>query len=257
MRTLAYILAGGFATRLYPLTLNYPKPLINICDRPIIDYILDKVIEITNNVVILINRRFENMFKRWSEKWKDINLNFIVEASMRNEEKLGAIKAVAEALKIYKAENYIIIASDNFFTDSLKGMYKLYLNVKKPVVAIYEVDSPEKVRETSCVEINDEGRIVYFEEKPKRPKSKLIATCIYMMPHKTLVKIYEYLRNNVNPDNPGYFLRWLIINGEEVYSYKLKGYWIDIGTLETLNEALIKCREVLKPRPGFEPGTCR
>ncbi|MFQ5941175.1 MAG: nucleotidyltransferase family protein [Nitrososphaerales archaeon] len=230
---LAVILAGGYATRLYPLTKNTPKPLLLVHGRPIIDHIIDKLYEMDsiNKILISINRKFEKHFQRWLESNKRSKLIMNIEETTYDKKKLGAIRALAEIQKRFPREDFLIIAGDNMFTSSLGNVLQLYKLKKAPIIVLYELKEEHIARNYSSVELNSDGRIITFVEKSPIVTTNLVGTCIYAIPQTSMQSIHDYLEEGHNHDSPGHFIEWLC-KKESVYGYVLEGGWWDIGTEE-------------------------
>jgi glucose-1-phosphate thymidylyltransferase len=230
------ILAGGYAKRLQPLTKNKPKPLLPVAGKPILKYILEKVEELpVNHIILSTNMRFKSEFEEWLAVNGYGDVDVVADDSRCEEEKPGAVKALAE-LTANLHDDRLIVAGDNLFTDGLKGMVEMFNRLRAPVIALYDVKSLEAAKNYSTVTVNQDGRIVGFTEKPSNPKTTLIGTCIYIFPSRILPKIKEYVDKGLGADEPGRFIEWLH-KQEPVYGYRLKGEWWDIGTPETYTQA--------------------
>jgi len=241
------VLAGGYATRLWPLTLSKPKPLLPLAGRPIIDYIMNELSELScKEIIISTNRAFAPHFRRWlSEDMKKTSIKerirLFIEDTTSEEEKLGTIAALERVMEYFGKDHYLIIAGDNVFSYRLLDFYKAY-DMKNPLIAVYDIVDKSLVPMYSQVVTDESGRIIEFEEKPKTPKTTLIATACYAFPPDTLDLIKEYLSLGLKRDSPGFFIQWLY-RRRPVYTYMFKGYWFDIGAPRTYleaNEALLK-----------------
>ncbi len=239
----AIILAGGYAKRLGSLAENLAKPLLPLGGRRIIDYIIDKVEELPNidETIIFTNEKFRQQFEEWLRKRKSPKkIRVVAEPSSHEEEKLGAIKALAWLFSTYESirDDCLILAGDNLFTSSLKPFIDYYYEKKSsPIVAVYSLDKPELVKYFSAVRLDSNGLIVDFREKPKEALSTLVGTGIYLLPKETLNLLEDYLAEDSNYDSPGHFISWLC-KRMKVYGYRLEGYWIDVGTPEAYQEAM-------------------
>jgi len=243
---IAIILAGGYAKRLWPLTKNRPKPLLPVAGKPILKYILEKVEKLpVNRIILLTNMRFRFEFEEWLAVNGYREVEVVADDSRCEEEKPGAVKALAE-LTARLSDDCLIVAGDNLFTDSLKGMVEMFNLLRAPVIALYDVGSLEVAKNYSTVVMDEDGRIVGFVEKPPNPETTLVGTCIYMFPGRILPKVKEYVDEGLGADEPGRFVEWLH-EREPVYGYVLEGLWFDIGTPETYAQAdrsfskLIEC----------------
>jgi len=236
-RMIAIILAGGYAKRLWPLTMDKPKPLLPIAGKPIIEYILDRLnlVGDVERIVISTNLRFEECFRRWLNTKNYQYVEIVVDKSRCEEEKPGAVKALAEITSNIHSD-CLIIAGDNLFTTSLKGIIDFYREKSSSIVALYDVKNRDLAKHYATVLLDEEGRIIDFEEKPQQPRTTLIGTCIYIFPKRILSRIKEYVEEGLEKDQPGRFIEWLH-RRESVYGYVLDGYWWDIGTKESYIEA--------------------
>jgi len=243
------ILAGGYGKRLWPLTREIAKPLLPVDDRVVLDYIIDRVLELDeiDRIIISTNLRFENDFRRWMKKYPDAPIELSVEPTRREEEKLGAVKAL-HILASKLSSDCLIIAGDNLFTFSLKPIVKRYRELKAPLIAIYDVGSPELAKNYGVIEVDSDMRITSFEEKPRDPKGSLVSTGIYAYPRETLLMISRYFEDGGGEDRLGDFIQWLY-KQVPVYGYIVDGEWWDIGTPETYYEVLRKIGKALsRPR---------
>jgi len=232
----AVVLAGGYAKRLWPLTRDKPKPLLPVAGKPILAYILEKVLRVgVNRIILSTNLRFRSDFEGWLNRSGFVRVEVVADRSRREEEKPGAVKALAEITKNIK-DDCLILAGDNIFTSGLEDMVKVFSRVYAPLIAVYDVGDFELAKRYSTVTLDSEGRIVEFVEKPEKPKTTLIGTCIYILPAKTLPRIGEYIDKGLGRDEPGRFIQWLC-KQETVYGYRLEGEWWDIGNIETYRDA--------------------
>ncbi|CAB50504.1 sugar phosphate nucleotidyltransferase [Pyrococcus abyssi] len=226
------IMAGGYATRLWPLTKDKPKPLLPVGIKTILDFIMEKVLELNvDEVYISTNKFFEHKFKPYAEKY---GVDLIIEDTYREEEKLGTIGAIKNALDSLGLDDYLIIAGDNIFSLSLRDFVSKFTG--KPLIAVYDVGDLELAKRYGVV-ILEGNRVVKFIEKPQEPPSTLISTGIYALPRDVMGMIDEYLKYG-NKDAPGYFIQWLIERGIEVYAYKFDDFWYDIGSADSYLESL-------------------
>jgi glucose-1-phosphate thymidylyltransferase len=232
----AVVLAGGYAKRMWPLTRNLPKSLLPLGDRPALDHIVDKLLETDlRSITILTNLRFKPHFEAWLKK-RPVNLvEIVAERSRREEEKLGAIGALAELITKLEADDYLIMAGDNIITASIRDLVDFYTQKRSPVLAIAEAKSREDVLRSSSVILGKDGEVVWFKEKPTEVKTMLIGACIYVLPYRVLLRTKEYLPESGNRDEPGGFMEWLYTK-ERVYGYVLPGGLWDIGTIESYEQ---------------------
>ena len=236
MRFDVVILAGGYGKRMWPITLNIPKPLLSVCGKPVIEYIMEKLdgLECVERIIILTNLKFEHDFKEWARAHMDTRIEVIVEESRSEEEKLGAVKALSR-LSQELENDVLVVAGDNLFTGSLRPMIKKYS--RKPIIALYDVRDAELAKLYGVVQIDDEARIVDFVEKPERPASTLVSTGIYIFPRQVFEMIEEYLGGGGGRDRLGDFIQWLY-KKTPMYGYILDGEWWDIGDIKSYERAV-------------------
>lgn len=236
----AIILAAGYAVRLYPLTENMPKPLLNVAGKPIVEHIIRKLEEISslNRIYIVTNGKFDQHFKKWLADFdagKPIEV--INDGTESNESRLGALGDVYYAISsknIYS--DVIIVAGDNLFELDLSEVANFFRKKKSNVIVLHDVREFELARHYGIVEVDSSNLVVNFEEKPISPKSTLASTGIYMFPKKTISLIKKYIAQGNNPDKTGSFIEWLH-KRDKVYSFITDKKWYDIGGIEQLEKA--------------------
>ena len=235
----ALILAAGYATRLYPLTKDRPKPLLDVKGKPIIEHIIDKIQEIDeiDEIFVITNNKFFKNFLAWERRFKSrVKITIVNDQTDSNEDRLGSlgdIKYVIENKNV--KEDLMIVAGDNLFEFALKPMVKIYKEKQKPVVALYNVKKIELARLYGIVSIDENSKIINFEEKPPEPKSTLSSTGIYIYPQAIIKKLLLFVKTH-DSDKIGSFLEWLY-KEEDIYCYVTEKRWYDIGSLESLEEA--------------------
>ncbi len=235
----ALILCGGFAKRLEPISLFIPKQLLPVKGRPLLDYIVDDAISLNcKRIVVTTNKRFEDQFEYWKANKNAAqikNLHLIVEPTLDNNSKLGAIRGIENAIgKAGLDDDLLIIAGDNFYDFELSELVEHFNKFRKPTICAYDTGSVENAKNFGVLRVNGHS-IREFAEKPEVPDSTLISTGIYLFPKELLGEFGEYIKRGNNPDAPGYFIQSLI-NRHEVHAIIPKGKWYDIGTLDAYNK---------------------
>ena len=235
----AIILAAGYATRLYPLTENTPKPLLNVAGKPIIEHIIKKLNQISqlNKIYIVTNDKFWQHFKKWLNNFNAENpIEVINDGTKSNEDRLGALGDIHHTITIKNLGNdIIVVAGDNLFEMPLEDAFNFFKKKKSNVIVLHDVKDIELAKHYGIVEVKD-GIIVNFEEKPSSPKSTLASTGIYIFPKKTIPLIKKYIEQGNNPDKTGSFIEWLH-KREQVHSFVTDRKWYDIGSIEQLEKA--------------------
>jgi glucose-1-phosphate thymidylyltransferase len=236
------ILAAGYATRLHPLTLTQPKPLLPVAGKPMIEYVMDNLAPIggIDRVYVVTNAKFAEHFRKWAGEYgarTNLLLSVIDDGSTDDSNKFGAIGDLHLVLKTEKVDDdLIVVAGDNLFSEKL-GDYGRYIREKNaPVLGVYDVGSLDQARKYGVVALDRDGKITRFEEKPVHPASTLIGIALYYYPRATLPLIHQYISEGNNPDQPGRLVQWLYPR-MPVYTWTVPGLWYDIGSKETLEEA--------------------
>ena len=236
----ALILAAGYGTRLYPLTINKPKPLLHIAGRPIIDYLLNKVEEINEieDLYVVTNDRYEACFKDWALTTKTrLQIHILNDGTQTNEDRLGAIKDIDFVIKKKNInDDLLIIGGDNLFEFNLKKFAIYFNQITQCLVGIYDLKDKSLAREFGVVCLDDQSRIAKFTEKSEQPQSTLAATCVYVFPKSQLKYLDQYLQQGENIDAPGHFIKWMS-EQHQVFGYIFEEKWYDIGSKESYEKA--------------------
>lgn len=237
------ILAAGYATRLYPLTLTQPKPLLPVAGQPMIEYVLDNLAPIggIDRIYVVTNNKFAGHFQKWSDDYRTrkqkLSFTIVNDGSTDDTNKLGAIGDIHFVLKTQGVDDdLIVVAGDNLFSQKLDGFGKICREKNAPVLAVYDVGNLEEIKKYNSITLDQDGRITFFEEKPKTPKSTLTGIALYYYPKSAISLIGQYVTEGNNPDQPGRLVQWLYPR-TPVYTWKVPGLWYDIGSKETLEAA--------------------
>lgn len=237
------ILAAGYATRLYPLTLTQPKPLLPVAGQPMVEYVLDNLAPIggIDRIYVVTNHKFAGHFQKWADHYSatkaKLNFTIVNDGSTDDTNKLGAIGDINFVLKTQNVDDdVIVVAGDNLFSKKLDGFGQFCCEKNAPVLATYDVGNLEEIKKYNSISLDGQGRITFFEEKPKNPTSTLTGIALYYYPKQTIPLIRQYIAEGNNPDQPGRLIQWLYPR-TPVYTWKVPGIWYDIGSKETLEEA--------------------
>jgi glucose-1-phosphate thymidylyltransferase len=237
------ILAAGYATRLYPLTENRPKPLLEVAGKPMLEWVIDHLAPIPDieKVFLVTNSKFAEIFQAWADNYqkKQPKLHFTIvnDGSTSDHDKLGAIGDMHYVLKKEHLfdQDLLVVAGDNLFSESVTDFAKA-AKAHPATLALYDVGDLEAIKKYNNVTTNERGIITHFEEKPSQPTSTLTGIALYYYRKDALPLIETYIAEGNNPDQPGRLIQWLYPR-LEVGTWTVPGTWFDIGSKETLLEA--------------------
>jgi glucose-1-phosphate thymidylyltransferase len=239
----ALILAAGYATRLYPLTLNRAKPLLVVGGKPIIEWVVDNLAGVPDleTIYIVTNDKFAADFEEWSSHYQaahpEFRFKIVNDGSTSDKDKLGAIGDINFVVtrESLSQSGLLVIAGDNLFTESLANFVERARETDA-TVAVYDVGDLEAIKKYGNITVDAEGIITRFEEKPKKPQGTLAAIALYYYSPAVLSLLTTYLAAGNNPDQPGRFVQWLYTH-KPIKTFEIKGNWLDIGSKETLENA--------------------
>jgi len=233
------LLCAGYATRLFPLTENFPKALLEIGGRPLLDYIVDEVntIEEVDEIFVITNARYYSHFELWADNKKNIKpIKVLNDGTSSNEDRLGAIGDIKYTIdKMNINEDLLIIAGDNLFTFKLKDMVEFQKRNGTPVVSVKEINDVNILRGLAVAEVDENNVFTACIEKPQDPKGNLGVYAEYIYPKEVISYIDKYIEEGNNKDAPGNLVVWLY-KQMPVKAYKFEGDIYDIGTHEVLKE---------------------
>lgn len=228
------ILCGGYATRLYPLTENFPKPLLPVKGKAILDYLVDDL-ESLNKIkeyTIVSNSKFFNYFKKWADN-RNEKIRVLEDGAFTNETRFGAVKDIQFAIDELKIDDDILVlAGDNLIDFSFCGFIDYFYLKKSTCVMRYLEEDSKKCSKSAVLDVDDTDRVRCFEEKPKKPLSKWCCPPFYIYAKEDIKKVKMAIDEGCNTDAPGSFISWLYLKSS-VYAYKMPGRRYDIGDLES------------------------
>ena len=232
----AVVLAGGYATRLYPLTRDRPKHLLEVGGRPILELLLERLpLDRLDAVYVVTNAKFAARFREWAESYP-ADVVVIDDGTSNEDDRLGAIGDLQLAIESEGLDDDLIVAAgDSLFTARLDDFVRFGQERDAAAIAVYDVGDLEAMKRLSSIVVDSDSRLVAFEEKPDEPESTLAGIALYFYPRGTLPLVGQYLAEGNNPDQPGRLIEWLY-ERTSVYAWLVPGQWFDIGTPETLAE---------------------
>jgi glucose-1-phosphate thymidylyltransferase len=234
------ILAAGYATRLYPLTKDKPKPLLEVDGKPMVDHIIRKIEEIgeVDEIFIVTNDKFYGHFEKWLNEFKsEKNIKIINDGTTSNDNRLGAMGDVNFVIEKENIKDGImVVAGDNLFEFSLKEFVDSHKKHNQSAVVLFDVQSRELARHYGVVGVGDENRMIDFEEKPNEPKSTLASTYVYVFPSLVIPMLQNFVKKYGNSEKDRNFIEFLY-KEEPVYCYVTEKKWFDIGNFDQLEKA--------------------
>jgi glucose-1-phosphate thymidylyltransferase len=228
------ILAAGYATRLYPLTENFPKPLLHVGGKPILDWLVDDIGKISgiDGFIVVTNHKFASHFEEWASKRSE-KIMVVDDGTSTNETRLGAVRDIEFAInKLQVAEDLLVIAGDNMVDFSFKEFIDYAKKMATSCVMCHEENDLEKQQKTAIITFDENGLIDSYEEKPKTPKGNHAVPPFYYYLKEDLDKIPQALSDGCSADAPGSFAAWLSKN-VPVHAWIMTGKRYDIGDLKS------------------------
>ena len=232
------ILAAGYATRLYPLTENFPKPLLKVGEKSILDWLVEDLVETTDidECVVISNHKFAQHFEDWKNNKKKVRsyeITVIDDGTSTNETRLGAVKdiqLVVEMLNI--SDDLLVMAGDNVLDFSLSTFVNFAKEKGTSCVMCHEENELKKQQKTAIITVDDKDLITSYEEKPREPKGNLAVPPFYCYRSVDVKRIQEALYNGCGYDAPGSFAAWLS-KQTPMHAYKMPGKRYDIGDINS------------------------
>ena len=237
------ILAAGYATRLYPITKNFPKPLLSVGEKTVLDWLVDDIKEcgLVDEFIIISNHRFFCHFDIWAKLKQqqcndEVQISVVDDGTMNNETRLGAVKDIIFAMESsHVDDDCLIIAGDNVIDFSF-GSFIDYAKKKKAscVMRYYEPDLA-KISKSGCLQITDDDRILLMQEKPAEPISHWCCPPFYYYIREDMKRMTEAIEEGCGTDAPGSYVAWLCKQAP-VYAFQMPGRRYDIGSVESYNQ---------------------
>jgi glucose-1-phosphate thymidylyltransferase len=235
----AIVLAGGYATRLWPITRHRPKMFLPVGEQTVIDTIFEdlEADDRISEVFVSTNERFAGEFETYLAERPYEKPVLSIEETTDEDEKFGVVGALAQLIEREGiTEDLVVVAGDNLISFDVAEFVDFFQAKSTPAIAAYDVGSKELAKSYGLVEL-DGTEVVNFQEKPDDPNSTLVSIACYAFPAGVLPKFEAYLADDNNPDEPGWFIQWLH-DRAEVNAFSFDGAWFDIGTPESYLDAV-------------------
>ncbi len=237
------LLGAGYATRLYPLTKDRPKPLLPVAGVPILQRICERVFKVKgiDRIYLVTNHRFVSHYYNWLRDYQEqrafpVPVEIFDDMTTTPDDRLGAIGDIQFAIKSARIrDDLLVIAGDNLIQFELQNFVG-FAQPKGTSLCLKDLQSRKQVSLYGAVEVDPHGKIVDFEEKPPKPRSTLVSIGVYYFRARHLSLFKQYLDEGLNKDAPGFYLQWLF-GKIDVHAYVIKGEWFDIGDIDSYNLA--------------------
>ena len=228
------ILAAGYATRLYPLTENFPKPLLKVGEKTILDWLIDDIdgAGLVDEYVVISNHKFAHHFEDWA-KSKAQKITVVDDGTSSNETRLGAVKDIQFAIDALSLDDdMLVIAGDNVLDFSLTKFVSYAKEKNTSCIMRYYEASEKKLQKCGVVSIDENDLITDMEEKPAEPKSNWCCPPFYYYTQKDAKLVKVGIESGCGVDAPGSYIAWLCAK-TPVHAMEMPGRRYDIGNLES------------------------
>ncbi len=235
------VLAAGYATRLYPLTKNFPKPLLKVGGNTILGRLLEDVdaIDCVKEHVIVTNHKFYNEFLSWAKLQNTLKpITILDDQTSTNSSRLGAIGDLLLALnKRNINDDALVMAADNILDFSLRGFVDFFFEKSASSIMYYNELEEDKLKRTGVINFDKDMRILQMQEKPSSPISSWAVPPFYIYKREDLPLIKDSYTHLQGEDSPGNLARYLL-GVTSLYAYKMPGLRYDVGSLDSYKKAI-------------------
>ncbi len=243
------VIAAGYATRLYPLTENFPKPLLKIGKSTILDRMLDDIDSIpeVSEHIVVTNHKFVDIFRNWaSKRMAGANsgthrpVTILDDGTSTNETRLGAVRDLILAIEKYNIdEDILVVAADNILDFSFKGFVDAFKQKGTSMIMCHHEPEIYKLQRTGVIAVDIDMRVLLMQEKPQEPVSHLAVPPFYIYRKEDLPLIRKAIENGCGADAPGNLAHYLV-DRTTIHAWPMSAGRFDIGSLDTYYEAVEK-----------------
>ena len=243
------VIAAGYATRLYPLTENFPKPLLQIGRRTILDRLLDDIdgIDGIDEHIVVSNHKFANQFEEWAARRNGKPIRIIDDGTETNDTRLGAVRDLLLALTGNADGNcpplfdddIMVIAADNILEFSFQGFVDYFKQKQTSVIMCHHEPELKRLQRTGVIAVDEAMRVLEMQEKPEHPVSHWAVPPFYIYKHTDLPLIADCLSHGCGFDAPGNLAHYLV-DRTVLHAWPMPAGRFDIGSLDSLEEARAK-----------------
>ncbi len=241
------ILAAGYATRLYPLTDNFPKPLLQVGEKTILDWLVDDIDTdgSVDEYVVISNHKYASCFEDWA-KTKKQKITVVDDGTETNETRLGAVKDIQFAMEMLGLDDdFFVIAGDNVLDFSLTRMIGYAKEKGTSCVMRYYEPDENRLLKCGVVTVDGEDRILEMTEKSPNPATHWVCPPFYYYVGEDAKKIPQGIREGCGTDAPGSFIAWLC-KKSPVHAMEMPGSRYDVGNLESYEKIKNEYRGITK-----------
>ena len=241
------ILAAGYATRLYPLTENFPKPLLEVGGKTILDWLLEDMdtAGVIDEYVVISNHKYAHHFETWAAA-KEMKITVVDDGTSSNETRLGAVRDIQFAIeKLNLDDDLLIMAGDNLLDFSMTSFIRYAQQKNAPCTMRYYEPSFQKLLKSGIVSVDEQDTITLMTEKVPNPASNWVSVAFYYYPKNVAKLIGQALDEGCGADAPGSFLAW-VCRRTPSYAMEMPGSRYDVGDIASYEQVQKEYRGITK-----------